>query len=584
MLVSAMPLHAKPRLVLQTPGASQDLREELAAASMLNEAFDQGTVDPQELMAAARSDYGRLVGVLYAEGHYGGLVSIEVDGREAAQIPPLGPPPSIVTITVTVQPGPVFAFGRADIRPVAAGTELPEGFATGQPARTTIIRDAAQAAIDGWRGEGHARANVANQSIIADHRRDRLDVDLDIAPGPLVRFGEFTVAGNRRVREERIREIAGYPVGEVYSPDKLADAARRLRRTGTFRAVSLREAETLNPDGTLDVETTVIEEKRRRLGYGAEYSTVDGATLSAFWLHRNLLGGAERLRLDAEVSGIGDTTGGIDYSVGARLTRPGTFTPTTDLYIEALAERKEEPDYTSTTGLVGFGFTKTVSEQFYAEAGLRYRYEFVTDSAGVETEYSLLSLPITATYDTRDNPLDATEGLYLFGGVEPFLGLGGTESGARITGDARTYFQFSERFVFAGRAQIGSIVGASLTGVPPDFRFYSGGGGTVRGHSYQSLGIDLGGGVRSGGASLAVLSLEARMGVTEKIGVVGFVDYGYVGRNSFPDDTGGSHAGAGIGIRYKTGIGPIRLDVATPVAGAGVGSNIQLYVGIGQAF
>ena len=65
---------------------------------------------------------------------------------------------------------------------------------------------------------------------------------------------------------------------------------------------------------------------------------------------------------------------------------------------------------------------------------------------------------------------------------------------------------------------------------------------------------------------------------------MGFADWGYIGAEAFPDFTGESHAGAGIGVRYKTGIGPIRLDVATPIAGASDGSSLYIYVGIGQAF
>lgn len=583
-LLCSFPALALSEYAFLTPGVDNSFRNKLQAASLVQEAIDAGNTNPQELLAAARADYGRMVGVLYEAGYFGGVVSIRVDGREAAQIPPLFPPAAINSLTVTVQPGNRFVFGRARVGPLAPGTKIPPGYAPGRPAGTRIIRDAAEAAIDGWRGVGHARASVAQQSIVAEHRQNRLNAELGIAPGPVVTFGRFVVRGNERVSTERIRDIAGFPEGRQFDPAEATAAAKRLRRTGTFRSVAMTEGETLNPDRTLDFEVVLIEEKRRRLGYGVEYSTTDGATLSAFWLHRNLLGGAERLRFDAEISGLGDSTGGIDYSVGARLTRPGTFTPTTDLYIDGLAERKEEPDFLTKTVQFGFGFTKTFSDELSAEAGIRFRYSDVTDTLGVQTEYMLLSLPIEATWDTRDDPLDATEGFFVNAGIEPFLGLSDTASGARITGDARAYRALGERIVLAGRVQIGSIVGASLTGVPPDYRFYSGGGGTVRGHSYQSLGITLPGPQRSGGASLAVLSLEARAKLGEKIGVVGFLDYGYVGANSFPDDTGGSHAGAGLGLRYDTGIGPIRLDVATPVAGAGVGTNIQVYIGIGQAF
>ena len=130
---------------------------------------------------------------------------------------------------------------------------------------------------------------------------------------------------------------------------------------------------------------------------------------------------------------------------------------------------------------------------------------------------------------------------------------------------------------------MGALFGPSLQESPAFYRFYSGGGGTVRGQDFQSLGVDLGG-TFTGGRSLLVLSGEMRADVTDEIQIVGFADWGYVGAESLADFTGDSHAGAGIGLRYKTGIGPIRLDVATPISGDADKSSIHVYIGIGQAF
>ena len=93
---------------------------------------------------------------------------------------------------------------------------------------------------------------------------------------------------------------------------------------------------------------------------------------------------------------------------------------------------------------------------------------------------------------------------------------------------------------------------------------------------------------RSGACSitrhrLKAASAEVRARVTPKIGVVGFVDAGYVGATDFAGGDGDWHSGAGLGLRYDTGFGPIRLDVATPVGGD-TGDGVQVYVGIGQSF
>ncbi len=88
--------------------------------------------------------------------------------------------------------------------------------------------------------------------------------------------------------------------------------------------------------------------------------------------------------------------------------------------------------------------------------------------------------------------------------------------------------------------------------------------------------------VPMGGASFAAVSAELRASVTSTIGVVAFYDAGFVGMTG-GFGAGEWHAGAGVGLRYDTGIGPIRLDLAVPVAGA-TGDGLQIYLGIGQSF
>ena len=131
------------------------------------------------------------------------------------------------------------------------------------------------------------------------------------------------------------------------------------------------------------------------------------------------------------------------------------------------------------------------------------------------------------------------------------------------------------------------VIGSTLLGTPRDFLFYSGGGGTVRGQPYQSLGVDYPEiyAEKIGGMAFGALSGEVRARVTEKIGVVGFLDLGYVGAMDFGGDYGNWHGGAGLGVRYATGFGPIRFDVAAPIEGSvDTGEGVQFYIGIGQAF
>jgi len=555
----------------------------LTDASLVVAAKRDGTTAPQDILAAAQADYGRLVGTLYEQGYYGPVVSIHVDGREAATIPPLTALADVSRIDIAVSTGPVFRLGRAEIAPLTAATTLPGTFRAGALAQTSAIRDAALAGVAGWRAVGHAKATVDRQDIIADHQQARLDVALRIAPGPRVRVGDLTIAGGSAVRDERIRQIAGIPSGQVFDPIVLERAATRLRRAGPFSSVALREAETLAPGDTMDVELALVDAKPRRFGFGAEMQTNEGLTLSAFWMHRNLLGGAERLRIEGEVSGLGGETSGLDYHLGAGLTRPSTFNTDTDLYVLGEVEQLDEPHYFSRQGSIELGVHRYFSETLTADVGLTYRFSDVQDDLG-SRQFSHLALPLALTLDRRDDLLNPTQGSYLHAEAMPFVGLGNSASGGRGYVDARAYRSVGadDGVVLAGRLQFGTVVGASIAETPPDLLFLSGGSGTVRGHSYQSLSITSGA-AETGGRSFLAISGEVRVPVSGKIAAVAFYDAGYIGANSWIDDTGGWHSGAGIGLRYQTGIGPIRLDVAAPVSGPN-SSGFQIYVGIGQAF
>ncbi|MEO1239935.1 MAG: BamA/TamA family outer membrane protein [Pseudomonadota bacterium] len=579
----AGPAAAVERIDLIAVDAPSGLRATLAGASLLAQAKATGERDPAALLAAARADYAQLLEVLYAAGYFGPEISITVDGREATSIPAFEEPDAISAIRVMVRPGQRFTFGQTRVAPLAPGTELPGAFRTGQTAGTGVLIDTAAAAVDGWKDAGFPKADVSGQSLAVQHRTGTLDAQITVAPGPQLRFGALANSGTENIRPGAIARIAGWPAGTLVTPAAQEQVANRLRRTGAFRSVALREAETPNADGTLDHDLLLVEEAPRRFGFGAEVSTEEGLTLGAFWLHRNLTGGAERLRIDGEVSGIGGQTGGIDYDLSARLERPGTFFVDTDLFIELGYTRLDEPDFTSDVFEAGVGLKRIVNDQLTVEAGLGLYSSDVTDATGRGT-FRLLTFPGRLTWSSRDDALDATEGHFIDAEVMPFLGFADAGSGARITLDARTYRSLDPdgRFVLAARGQVGSILGPDISAVPADLRFFSGGGGTVRGQPYQSLGVDLAG-TTTGGLSFAAFSAEVRTRLSEQFGLVGFVDVGFVGETALPGEAGDVQAGAGLGLRYITGLGPIRLDVAVPVTES-PGSTLFFYVGIGQAF
>jgi translocation and assembly module TamA len=305
-------------------------------------------------------------------------------------------------------------------------------------------------------------------------------------------------------------------------------------------------------------------------------------------LHRNFLGGAEQFRVEGDISGIGGETGGVDYGVNLSFKRPAVLGPDTDFLVSGGISRQDEPDFILDQLEVEATLNRLIREDLEVSGGFGLTTAREETDAGTR-EFTLLTAPLSATLERRDDPTDAKSGYYIDVEATPFLSIDGAANGALLFSDARVYHTLgeSQKLTLAARTQVGSIFGADAEDAPADFLFFSGGGGTVRGQPYNDLGIDTeidGEVVRRGGLSFAGAQLEARYGVTESVGIVGFYDVGFVGDTTSPFEEGDWHAGAGFGVRYNTGIGPIRLDIATPASGDNIGERVEVYIGIGQSF
>ncbi|AXC48896.1 outer membrane protein assembly factor [Paracoccus suum] len=579
------------KLTFNISGDDKTLEKTLRNGSLLTGSLRDKRYTGQDILAAARADYARLLGNLYDEGYYDAVINITLDGREAAQIAPLDAPENVAQVVVAISPGQQFHFSRADIGPIAQGkTKIPPEYRLGEVAGTGTIKAAATAGVAGWRDAGHAKADLQETDITADHPARKVDSRISLAPGPLVTFGQMNVSGLERLREKRLREIAGFPAGHQFDPEDLEAVRKRLRRSGVFSAITLAEVDRLRDGNTLDVDLTVVEQKPRRIGGGAEISNKDGAAISGYWMHRNLWGGAERLRIDGKVSDIGSGTSGQDAQANIRLERPATFARDLTAYVAAGVARMREEDYDSDSAFAGIGLDYYRNDNLTGGIRLEYRFQKVTDDSGT-TNFRTIALPVTGIYDKRDVDTDPKKGYWLSGELTPFVGLGDTGSGLRAVLEGRSYYSVGkdDRLTFAGRARLGTVLGPEIAETPRDYLFYSGGGGTVRGQPFESLGAEVipgpDGPIKTGGMSLAVINAETRFQVREKIGLVAFADAGRVWADSSFKGSSGWQSGAGVGVRYLTPIGPIRLDVAAPLKSEpDTGKGVQLYLGLGQAF
>ncbi|NIZ07845.1 autotransporter assembly complex family protein [Pseudooceanicola sp. HF7] len=575
--------------VVLNAGTDEELLKSLREASLSVRAVDvEKTTNSQELIAAAQADYERMVAALYDKGYFGPTVSIKVDGKQASDVSVLARNVTVNKIVIDVTPGPLFTFSEAEIAPLPEGIAPPEGFVPGATARTSVMRTAATAGVRDWRSAGHALAELDSQKITANHRTDNVSAVFRVTPGPRLTFGvprlgEGSLESD--VRPERIIAIAGIPQEKVFDPAEVRRAADRLRRAGAFSSATVVEDDHASAGDTLGTTINVTDAKKRRLGAGAEISSTDGLTLTGYWIHRNLFGGSERLRFDGEIAGIGKAVDGgadgVDYTLSTTLTYPAFAHPDMDLVFGIEATREDEPAYRTDAveGTVGLDRYITPDLTGTLELGLRYNYS--VDDLG-EREFFHATFSGGLTWDKRNDEFNATKGFYTKLTLSPFVGLNESDStGLRSEADLRAYLPLgTERFVYANRLQLGSVVGPSIIDTPSDWLYYSGGGGSVRGQGYKSLGVTENG-VTTGGRSYAAISTELRSKLTDTIGAVAFVDYGFVsGAENF---TGGEwQGGAGLGMRYFTPIGPVRLDVAVPVTGDD--DSFAVYIGIGQAF
>jgi translocation and assembly module TamA len=576
-----------------------DLETRIRSASNLWSDRDEPASGVSGLISKARGDYRRILAALYGEGRYGGAISITIDGREAADIAPDALVPNPANVVVSVDTGPLFTFGEARIvnqappprdRRDEVDDPAEEGFLRGEEARSGVVLRAERLAVEAWRQQGHAKAAVSNRQVEADHPTSTLDAILTVDPGRRAVYAPVAVQGTARMDPDFLAFMTGLEPGQEYDPDDLARAGTRLARLDVFRASRFEEGDVIAPDGTLPITLIVQERLPRRFGVGGSYSTVDGLGLEAYWLHRNLFGRAERLRLDARVAGIGRTfkPEELTYRIGARFTKPGIYTPDTNFEAGIAADREVIEDVYTRTGIgAEAGLTHLLTEELSGRFFVNASHARFDYPGGViaSREFTTVGLLGALAFDNRDNPVDATSGFFLETVVEPFYEFQYGNAALRATAEGRAYVGFGEddRVVAAARVKIGTLVGPEIAETPPDKLFLAGGGGSVRGYAFRSIGID-NGGIVEGGRSLIEGSAELRVKVTDTIGLVGFVDAGLVGESSLPDFSEQLRVGAGAGLRYHTGFGPIRLDVATPLNRRPGDPSVAFYVGIGQAF
>jgi translocation and assembly module TamA len=557
---------------------------------------ERAPTDALGLIGRVRADLPRLQEVLRAEGYWGGEVRATIAGLppDDPALPALlqagrGPVPVVLTLI----PGPRYAIGRIAIAaeppeaaPIVRAAAAASGLAEGDPARAEAVLAAETAMRDALRREAHPLAAIAGREIWVDHDRRAMDIAWRVAPGPRARFAAPEVTGQVRTRDGLLRRTAARPMeGRDYSPATLERGRRALLALGVFESVRAEPAGALDAEGRLPVTFHVSERPLRAIGGSVAWETNFGLAASLFWEHRNLFGGAERLRLEAEGARLGQSSfENATWRAFATLTLPEIWRMDARLTARIGAVRERLDAYDRDAILASALAERALTERLAVQGGPLYE-EGRIGRYGVFQDFSLLGFVTGLRYDGTTSLLDPTSGVRASITATPFWSVRDGTTFTRLLATGSTYLDLTgdARGVLALRGALGATIGATRDEIPLDKRFYAGGGGSVRGYTFQSIGPRDAGNRPLGGASLLELSVEWRQRISGPWGAVAFLDAGSVGEESHPGN-GDLRVGVGAGLRYATAIGPIRVDIGVPLNRQRGDSAYALYVGIGQAF
>lgn len=584
------PVSDPVRYSLDFAAGNEDIAEVLQESSLLYQDQEKPVSGDLGLVIKARDDRDRLLATLYEQARYGAVVKVEVAGTDIDALPPLPDFPNDrpVPVTVRVEPGPVFTV--ADVKLVGDAAKFDPadyGLEKGAEAGSgTVVRAAGQMVQD-LEAEGRPLARLTERQLVADHDTNTVEIVIGAEGGPVAEVGDVTVSGSKSVDHDFIKEWSRINKGEKYSPEDMKDAQERLRKLGTFSSVTITKSDRLDPNGRIPMAITVADGKQRYFGGGVQFSSIDGLGVQGYWGHRNLFGHAESLRINASVSRLLETTNfeDLDYSTSILFSKPAAFNQITTFNAGLTAATSHPDSYRAATVSAFANTAFELSRMDTVTGGFDLTWNETDDAFGT-SQYFIASTPVSWVRDASDNELDPKNGYRLNLSAKPSYEFNNELLFTSVEGTVTGYYGLGleDNVVLAGKLSMGTLLGVGdISEIPSIRRFYAGGGGSVRGFGFQEIAPRNRDGDPLGGKSYVVTSLEARVRVSEQFGVVPFIDVGTVGRDSYPDFDD-IRAGVGVGIRYATPFGPLRLDVALPVNRYEDGPRFGIYAGIGQSF
>ena len=567
--------------------AKAELRgvEDKALRLEIQQVIGQSSPPTSRLEARRRANDAadQVTAVLRSEGYYDAEVVPDIgdgDSPEPFVAVTLGPRALIAEPTIDWLQAP------PDSQSAKAATDA-MALKPAAPGRAADVIAAEARILSALQQRGYADAAAEPRNVVVDHADHTMKPAFRIHAGDQVRLGRIEVQGKSRARPAWVTRLAPWRPGDIYKPQSVATLEKLLLETGAFDQVSVALAPASEIErGERPVVVTLAPRPKGTVELGASYSTTEGAGIDSRWLVYNRLGRGDTITTLAQLAQI-------DSRLQTELSLPDWRKINETLKLTASLYRDNTPAY----DLRGGGLAADLTHKFGQISFITYgvsvdetntiQNETANFIGGVRDRHlTTLGTLFAFTADDSNDALDPSKGFRLGARLEPTMSVGdGSITYLKGSAQASAYLPIKAdaSTVVALRLKMGVIAGGTIPGVPPQDRFYSGGGGSVRGYGYQQVGPRYPDNTPEGGLSQVESSVEVRQRINDSWGVAAFVDTGYVGSQTSPDF---SHPeiGAGVGVRYNLGFGPIRFDIATPLIRRDGDSAVQVYLSIGQSF
>jgi translocation and assembly module TamA len=568
----------------------RNMQKAFERASILEKLRRKTPTDPAGLEQRMRSDLKVAEEVLHAYGFYTGdaIGNLRLlppqNGEEAG---------SRYEVDIGFRTGVRYHLGKSVINITGEGARPPRADETPLPRSlpevglaegTPVVADEVIAAVGNlrqiFRSRGYPFAEVTSSRYFLDHEKRVLETEIQVDSGEEARMGDFELRGTAPVLPYYFESLQNWTPGRPWNQDIIDAYRESLRQTGLFAGVEVYPSEKPNHRGERNVVVEVVGALERTLGGALRYASDLGPGVLGYWEHRNLSGRGDRLRFEIPIWEE-------KQELAAHYRLPFFHRPDQDFLMGGGVLHEDNDSYKLITSSGFVGFERRLNRHWSATARVRSEGGQIKEVDKKERDYYMYGLPLSLAFSDTRNPLDAVKGVRITLSAAPYAGYYEDYFTAiRTRLDANFFLPLIGRntLVLALRGVYGSLFISEADEVPPSIRFYSGGGGSVRGYEYRSIGPRNESNDPLGGDSLVEFGAELRWRFAEDLGLVLFTDGGMVYTDKFPNKDDELLWGAGLGLRYYTLIGPIRFDAAFPVNKRGGDSSVQLYISIGQSF